>query len=977
MRGSLLLLALLGVSLAVTFGREADGAELDQEEAYRASSQLLREDITDLIETAETSAAAPKAKQIKIIGNTAIDATLRMFAEGGNVLSVTDATNGYGVAVGTSTSQKDHMRLTTTSGEGFAINSKADKVGLFVDATSGYVGVGHTKPVAELDVKGTTHSSGSISTTAKGGDPSLQISGVEDFKGIQLNKDGKGLYLIGRGSALTEREMSFHIPSATDYGGGKEPKFHWVSGSDHETLAHLEASTGNMYVKGKVGIGAIEPKTALDIRGSLNVENADGEAIITFPRGADSGFHIRSTDNPAMYTTADDRMFIKGDNGFVGIQTTAPKTMLDVRGAMNLEDASGAAVIYFPSKNAASSFFIRCADDPSNYSKDQERFFIGADGKVGIGTNSPSHGLTVSSEAASGNPLNDVAIAKGNLHVHGAIYDTFGGGAKYYIDLKKDAYVKSLNVESMVGVGTAKPTGLAGSDAAVHIQGEAPVMRIENTKADGDARLSLQTGGNSWDIDGSTGFLKIKNNGKTRLTISDDGKLGIGELATNPQYGLHLETDAPVGDDRNDLSIQKGNLYLKGQIIQIGDPKYTFSMENGGLLKDLNVEGNFGVGLGGDKPKFALHLGQKQVMSLGDQLFMAGSAGASYVSANAIRENDSWTLHKPQDGASAMVLENTGVMKLLGTTKAGSPLLETMFTVDAKSQTATFPMSGFKAGFGTDSPAYPMQVNGATDIGNTKASLAFGMAESSMGYLGANDKYVYMATSSGAEAIALDQTSGFVGVGTGAPKSSLHIAGDTPGLSLGSSAEPNTHAFIKAVPSGTGLNMVVGLENPLASGGKLTFDFSNEMKFGGSGPTVFSRGDTIFKSGNVGIGGTGFDGKFKLHVKGDMKVDGRCWVAATRPGDPATATAAPTAAPTAATTTATPATTSMLEELDLTDLLQEGEDIRENVHSDHGIDLGETLHSLTRVLRKQHKQMGEHDQRISDLDAQLTSLMSR
>merc|ERR1711981_179606 len=61
-------------------------------------------------------------------------------------------------------------------------------------------------------------------------------------------------------------------------------------------------------------------------------------------------------------------------------------------------------------------------------------------------------------------------------------------------------------------------------------------------------------------------------------------------------------------------------------------------------------------------------------------------------------------------------------------------------------------------------------------------------------------------------------------------------------------------------------------------------DFKNEMKFGGSGATVFARGDTYFKSGNVGIGGTSFSKKFKLHVKGDMKVEGKCYVAQRKTG---------------------------------------------------------------------------------------------
>merc|ERR1719506_2860381 len=118
-------------------------------------------------------------------------------------------------------------------------------------------------------------------------------------------------------------------------------------------------------------------------------------------------------------------------------------------------------------------------------------------------------------------------------------------------------------------------------------------------------------------------------------------------------------------------------------------------------------------------------------------------------------------------------------------------------------------------------------------------------------------------------------------------------------MSFGSTSQPGTHAYIQAKPEGSSLNMIFGIKNPTSSGGKLTFDFTNEMKFGGSGATIFSRGDTIFKSGNVGIGGSGFDKSFKLHVKGDMKVDGKVWVAAKTPGKkPAPAPApAPAAAP--------------------------------------------------------------------------------
>lgn len=998
----LLLIMCLTISSAVEL--ESSDLQLDQEESYRAT-RAVPDDYTDLIQEGESSSAEvapPKSKQVKIVGDTAILATMRMFAAGEHLLRVTDEVTGNGISFGTNSKQKNHIRLKPTKGKGLSINSKADKVGLFVDAVSGFVGVGHTSPTAHLHVKGTTHSTGTFTTTAKGS-ASVLLSGTSDYKGIQFNKDGKNLYLIGRGKGLAERELSFHVPSAAEYGGGKEPKFTWVSGSNHDKLAHLEASTGNFFVKGRVGIGAMEPKASLDVRGSLNIQDKNGQAVITFPRGKETGFHIRSTDNPGTYTAADDRLYIKGSNGFVGIRTTKPKTMLDVRGAMNLEDASGAAVIYFPSKGKTSNFYIRCADDPTQYSKDQERFYIGADGKVGVGTNSPTHGLTVSSQAAQGSPLNDVALMKGNLHIAGAIYDTFGGGKKYFIDMKKAAFLKSVNVETMLGVGTAKPVGLPGSDAVIHIQGKAPVLRIENPKATGKAVVSLQTGGNKWELEGTSGTMQIKNNGKSHVTISEDGKIGIGNQATNPKYGLTIESDAPKGDKRNDLAILKGNLWLWGEVKQIGNPKYSFSMAKGGFIAHLNVEGNLGIGLMGKKPKFALQLGKSQTLSVGNQLFFSGESGKAYASSNLYREKGKWQLFKANAGGSVLQLEDTGTIKISGTKAKGKPELTTMFAIDALSQTASFPMPGLRAGFGTSSPQYPIQVNGGTAVGGTMASIAFGMSETSMGYLGSNNKYVYMATKSGKEALAVDHNTGYVGIGTNEPKSTLHLAStDSPTFSFGSSAKKGVHAFIKAEPSDDSLNMIFGIKNPSKTGGKLTFDFHNEIKFAGSGSTIFERGDTIFKSGNVGIGAGSFDKKFKLHVKGDMQVDGKCFVSAMNPSSKAKGAAKKgAAAPKAkAKAAAKPATKKKGEEseeqdelernemaqdesdeaeefneLDFTDLLEENEGQTQNISPDGMIDVGETLHGLSRVLRKQHKQMHAQDQRLSELSQQLATMM--
>lgn len=61
-------------------------------------------------------------------------------------------------------------------------------------------------------------------------------------------------YLIGRGSAVSDRQMSFHIPTASNYGSGSEPIFRFAS-SGSDNLMTITANTGAVYVKGNITVG--------------------------------------------------------------------------------------------------------------------------------------------------------------------------------------------------------------------------------------------------------------------------------------------------------------------------------------------------------------------------------------------------------------------------------------------------------------------------------------------------------------------------------------------------------------------------------------------------------------------------------------------------------------------------------------------------------------------------------------------------
>ena len=62
---------------------------------------------------------------------------------------------------------------------------------------------------------------------------------------IDTISSSNNYYLIGRGQSYTDRHFSFHVPRASDYGSGSEPKFIFAStGADQ--LFIVEAGTGKL-----------------------------------------------------------------------------------------------------------------------------------------------------------------------------------------------------------------------------------------------------------------------------------------------------------------------------------------------------------------------------------------------------------------------------------------------------------------------------------------------------------------------------------------------------------------------------------------------------------------------------------------------------------------------------------------------------------------------------------------------------------
>jgi hypothetical protein len=136
------------------------------------------------------------------------------------------------------------------------------------------VGIGHTSPKSKLSIV----SDGSVNTYS--GVIGIENTASDKWGSITLTDDidtasaSSNYYLIGRGSTYAQRYMSFHVPTAANYGSGSQPKFVFASTGGDE-LFTLEASTGDAYHKGKVGIGTTGPYFPLHVQGATGF---NGEA---------------------------------------------------------------------------------------------------------------------------------------------------------------------------------------------------------------------------------------------------------------------------------------------------------------------------------------------------------------------------------------------------------------------------------------------------------------------------------------------------------------------------------------------------------------------------------------------------------------------------------------------------------------------------------------------------------------------------
>ncbi|MCD4697205.1 MAG: hypothetical protein K8S16_13290 [Bacteroidales bacterium] len=372
------------------------------------------------------------------------------------------------------------------------------------------------------------------------------------------------------------------------------------------------------------------------------------------------------------FKTGDTTRWMKGnnnalyyDNGNIGIGTNSPlwDYNLDVRGfntdnggLVNLGNSDNShRLSFFSGREYDPNPFIQWKEgDPLRFSTDEggwsEKMRITSDGKIGIGTTTPSFNLDILSSStditsrfrlANSDNSKNLRLSSGS-----DTYDSYiaftGGSALRFVNFDSGFQeLMRITSDGKLAIGTTYPIGnldIHGNDSArIYITpadtanslssaimfrstfgGTVPDLAPRN-----NALIKAHFDGGGWEtaalsfhVSGSDCMIDSEADPCERLRITSDGLVGIG--ATTPWYrldvrGNHTDDGSAISLGNSDLSHQ---LVLYGGretdpnpfiLWKEGDP-LRFSTDEGGWSEKMRITSDGLVGIGATTPWYQLDI---------------------------------------------------------------------------------------------------------------------------------------------------------------------------------------------------------------------------------------------------------------------------------------------------------------------------------------------------------------------------------
>ena len=390
---------------------------------------------------------------------------------------------GGNVGIGTTS---PGMKLVVAGNANVSQNLTVNNSVLFVDGTSGRVGIGTNNPTRVLDVF--DNSVGNITYP-------IRISNVDD-----TNPNTAVGLLFGSGGSLvgTSRGKGAIIYQKGDAGGWNRGDFHILQSSAGDSnpanLSHRVVTIKN---SGNVGIGTTAPGYKLDVIGDVNASNyyINGSSIFEI---LDNGTINRSLDLSNYYTQAEaDAADGGGDTDLLAI---ANVSMLDNSTIVRMNTTNVGKV------NITGNFSVGTSD-----------FFVDdTSGNIGIGTTGPESILH---------------IYEASDHVTGR-FETADSGSIALFKLKTPA--GSANIEF----------GRVGDEFGIYSDTLSKQVFTVDT-SNGNVGIGTTAPGRKLEVSGSMNSTQLNVSGTTNLAY-DSGNVGIG--TADPSSTLEVEGNMTVTD---------------------------------------------------------------------------------------------------------------------------------------------------------------------------------------------------------------------------------------------------------------------------------------------------------------------------------------------------------------------------------------------------------------------------------------------
>ena len=398
------------------------------------------------------------------------------------------------------------------------------------------------------------------------------------------------------------------------------------------TSAHgLELGTNNnvrMVIDsaGNVGIGTTGPNEALEVKGSIRIDNGASFTAYQVYRdniqygvvgGGGNQFTIQASNNKNINLFDDSGVGLTvKDGGNVGIGSDSPNTPLEVKSSgtgestgIRLTDTNGTTRgnIYF---GGAQNLIIHGASAPLGADAPALQFATGGstpavrmtvleEGNVGIGTDSPGYSLQVQ-ETSPIVALQSTGVNASRLLLsaeNDAVYigTTYGGSNIPMIfsrgGTSSGSASMTIDASGNVGIGTSSPTQLLNLESATN-----PAILITDTT--NTTSLLLRSQNNTSSVGTSSNHpLVFETNATEAARIDASGNLLVSDTTANPSgdnvdSGTVLHNAGLVRASTNNVAAPL-DLNVKGRDGTIAEFR-----KDGGSVAVIGVNNNDNVYIG-------------------------------------------------------------------------------------------------------------------------------------------------------------------------------------------------------------------------------------------------------------------------------------------------------------------------------------------------------------------------------------------